>query len=206
MQIVLASNNSGKLRELRSLFAQDPQLAKVQLLGAGELDLPPVVEDGTTFESNAKKKALSAARATGKISLADDSGLEVDALGGKPGVQSARFASEGENQDARNNAKLLAELEGIPPCKRTARFCSIVAIATPQGQVWLTEGSCQGAIATEAKGKGGFGYDPLFLVAGTDQTMAQLSEAEKNKISHRAVAFTKALPILKKLCFQADHA
>lgn len=200
MQLVLASGNQGKLRELRALFAKDPQQASIQLLGAGELKLPSVVEDADTFCGNAKKKALSAAMATGRISLADDSGLEVDALDGRPGVHSARYSGgEGNDQDARNIAKLLEELTLVADPQRTARFRCVVAIATPQGEVWTAEGSCEGTITTQCSGQGGFGYDPVFLVAGIDKTMAELPEDEKNRISHRAMAFAKALPILKEI-------
>lgn len=202
MKIVLASNNQGKLRELQALFSQDPALAQLELLSARDVKLPPVEEDAATFQGNARKKALFAAKSTGLIALADDSGLEVDALEGKPGVHSARYASSsGENsQDQDNIAKLLEELAAIPEPKRTARFRCVVAIATPEGEVWTTEGTCQGAITTKPIGQGGFGYDPVFLVDGTNKTMAQLTEEEKNSISHRAVAFAKALPILKNIC------
>lgn len=204
MRIVLASNNQGKLRELEALFAQDPQLASFQLLSAAQAGLAPVVEDAETFKGNATKKALAAARATGLVSLADDSGLEVDALDGRPGVHSARYSKgEGNSRDARNIAKLLEELTLVPVPRRTARFRCVVAIATPECEVWTTEGSCEGTITTQCRGQGGFGYDPVFAVAGTGKTMAELSEEGKNRISHRAMAFTKALPILKELCLKA---
>lgn len=195
----MASNNEGKLRELKALCAREPQLRSLQLLSARDVNLPQVVEDADTFQGNAVKKALAAAKATGLIALADDSGLEVDALGGRPGVHSARYAADasGKSTDEENIAKLLQELANI--ADRKARFRCVVAIATPQGQVWTAEGTCEGEITTQPLGQGGFGYDPIFLVAGLDKTMAELAEDEKNQLSHRARAFAKALPILKEL-------
>ena len=174
----------------------------LQLLSAEEAKLEPVAEDASTFQGNARKKALTAAKATGLLALADDSGLEVDALGGRPGVHSARYAARDgvKSTDEENIKKLLGELTDVG--QRTARFRCVVALAMPQGQVWTTEGSCEGFITTEPQGQGGFGYDPVFSVAGLGRTMAQLTEAEKNRLSHRAKAFFKALPLLKELLAQ----
>lgn len=205
MEIVLASSNLGKLKELKALLANNGELSKVKVYSALDLDLPSVVEDAPTFEGNARKKATAAACHTGKICLADDSGLEVDALGDAPGVHSARFSGvEGEERDLRNNEKLLAALADVAKEKRTARFRCVVAIATPDGEVWLTEGSCQGTIGFDFRGEGGFGYDPLFLVEGMGKTMAELTDEEKNQLSHRGEAFRKAIPILKELLSRGE--
>jgi XTP/dITP diphosphohydrolase len=134
--------------------------------------------------------------AAGILSLADDSGLEVDALQGKPGVYSARFAGE-HATDEENNAKLLKLMESVPDEKRTARFVSVIAICDPQGHVETVRGECKGTIARIPAGNGGFGYDPLFIPQGYEQTYAQLSAEEKNRISHRGVALAKAVPVLK---------
>lgn len=185
-RLVLASKNKGKLRELQELL-KGTGWEPVSLEEYPEA--PPVVEDGETFEANAIKKAKSAAQATGEWSLADDSGLEVDALNGAPGVHSARYAGE-HGDDEANNAKLLAVMADTPGPMRSARFRSVVALSSPMGETWTTEGYCEGSIGFEAVGDGGFGYDPLFRLP-SGQTMAELSEAEKNRISHRAQAMKR---------------
>lgn len=192
--LLLATNNRGKVDELRHLLAG----LDVELFALSEIVKKPlvVVEDGDTFEANAIKKAREVAAATMMLTLADDSGLEVDALGGAPGVRSARFAGE-RATDAENNAALLAALAaldeqaGIRSGDFKARFRCVLALVDPfvqDGEPFIVEGSCAGRITRTPRGAGGFGYDPLFLVDGTEQTMAELSEAEKNTISHRARA------------------
>ena len=183
MLIVLASNNRGKLRELKDLLPDD-----VEVTTAGELGIDLPDETGTTFEENAYLKARAVASATDAIAVADDSGLEVDALGGAPGVLSARFAGE-PSDDTRNNALLLKKLAGVPADQRTARFQSVVTVVGPAGETFNARGTIEGEILETPRGNGGFGYDPLFLVRGYNQTMAELSFDEKNAISHRARAF-----------------
>ncbi|HBS57836.1 MAG TPA: non-canonical purine NTP pyrophosphatase [Firmicutes bacterium] len=194
MRLVIATTNKGKIKEIEQVLAT----LAVTVESFNAQTLPLVVEDGETFAENACKKARHYALHTGCFALADDSGLEVDALQGRPGVHSARYAGEHAG-DEENNQKLLKALQAVPWEQRTARFRCVVAIATPQGEVWTAKGSCEGTITTQCSGQGGFGYDPVFLVEGTGKTMAELPEDEKNKISHRAMAFAKALPILKEI-------
>jgi XTP/dITP diphosphohydrolase len=204
--LVVATGNRGKLEELRALLAGLP----LRVLGVSEVlrDPPRVVEDGATFEENAVKKAREVARATLMWTLADDSGLEVDALGGRPGVRSARFAHE-RATDAENNAALLAALgnlsdpaSGELPGEEgfRARFRCVLALVDPftgAGEPRTVEGGCEGTVTRAPRGSGGFGYDPLFVVAGTDRTMAELAEHEKNRLSHRARAFAALHPVLE---------
>ena len=199
LTIVLSTSNHGKLFELRALLSDLP----VQLRSAAEIlgESPSIVEDGATFEENALIKARAIARATRMLSLADDSGLEVDALGGRPGVRSARFAHE-RATDAENNAALLRELENIEEHARTARFRCVLSLVNPwqESDVHVAEGSCEGSIARAPRGSGGFGYDPLFLVSGKDgKAMAELPEAEKNQVSHRGRAVQALRSILLEL-------
>jgi XTP/dITP diphosphohydrolase len=193
MFIVLASNNQGKLRELKELLPGDVEVKTARELG---IELPE--ETGSTFEENAFLKAQAVAAASRQIAVADDSGLEVDALGGAPGVRSARFAGE-PSDDARNNALLLAKLAGIPEKQRTARFQSVVAVVGPNGEAFSARGTVEGRILETPRGSGGFGYDPLFLLRGYNQTMAELSLDEKNAISHRARAFRGVIEQLTAL-------
>jgi len=186
MKLLLASRNAHKLEEIRSIFVV-PGLAVVTT--AAYPDLPEVVEDGVTFEANAEKKAVCCARATGEWALADDSGLEVDALDGAPGVRSARYAGEPVDYDA-NNRKLLAALAGRSD--RAARFRCVIALSDPAGSVRTVAGVCEGVIARECRGRHGFGYDPLFVPAGRAQTFAELAPSVKNAISHRARALAAA--------------
>ncbi len=191
--IVLATRNEGKVRELQQLLSG----TGFHVLSlAGFPNAPEVVEDGNTFEDNAIKKAREVAVAMGKTTLADDSGLVVDYLDGAPGVHSARFAGPGHN-DAANNRKLLQLLSGVPPQQRTARFCCVMAIATPDGQVATTQGTCKGIIIDQLKGENGFGYDPLFYVPRYCKTFAELDSATKNTISHRGRALQKVKVILE---------
>ncbi len=194
-KLVIASRNSGKLKEFRDLLAGLP--LEVKSL-ADYPEIGEIEETGCSFAENACIKAETTTRLTGEISLADDSGLEVDALGGRPGVWSARFAGPGAG-DKENNQKLLFELDGLPKAKRTARFRACIAVAVPGKPTELAEGTCEGLITTEPRGKGGFGYDPLFLVPELQKTFAELTSAEKNSISHRARAMEQARKILARL-------
>ena len=191
--LALATQNRGKVEELRVLLAG----LDVDVVPMKDLVRPDfhVIEDGATFEENALKKARAVAQATMMLTLADDSGLEVDALNGAPGVRSARYASE-RATDAENNAALLSALESTPNATgdAPARFRCVLALIDPfvcDGEPYIVEGVCEGKITRTPRGSGGFGYDPLFLVEGTDKTMAELSEEEKNRISHRSKAMTK---------------
>ena len=182
-EIVIASKNRGKIREIRQIYADLP-VTIVELP-----DLPEVVEDGASFSENARKKAVEIARHTGKWALADDSGLEVDALGGAPGIHSARWSGGG---DEANNDKLLAELRDVPAPARTARYRAVVVIASPEGRVVAeADGACEGLIGFERKGAGGFGYDPYFVVPEHGRTMAELPPETKNAISHRGQALRR---------------
>lgn len=198
MSIVLASSNHGKLVELRELLADLP----VQILSAKEAlgHTLEVVEDGGTFEENAILKARAVSLATGLSALADDSGLEVSALGGRPGVRSARFAHE-RATDAENNAALLRELEEVGEMQRSARFRCVLALVTPwDDRARTVEGACEGRILRAPRGSGGFGYDPLFVVEGQNgRTMAELSDDEKNRVSHRGSAVRALKPRLLSL-------
>ena len=194
-KIVLATQNQGKVKELKKLLEQ----TSVQLLSLTDFPhIPEVVEDGLTFRENAIKKAQQISRATGLIAIADDSGLEVDFLGGKPGVHSARYAGP-QRCDADNNHKLLNQLANVPQDQRTARFCCVIAVAAPSGVVETADGICPGVIAFAPQGTGGFGYDPLFYVPEYNCTFAELSLEIKNKISHRGKALAQAKGILKAM-------
>jgi len=193
--VVLATRNKHKLKEILELL---PGL-KVELKTLDDFPgAPDVVEDGATLEENAVKKAKSAALFCRLWAIADDTGLEVDALGGAPGVYSARYAGPGCSYSD-NNLKLLAELSGLPPEKRAARFCCVMALSSPTGSVIMVEGRLEGRIAPAPSGVNGFGYDPLFLVTDAGKTLAELTPAEKNAISHRAAAARKIEPYLKRL-------
>jgi XTP/dITP diphosphohydrolase len=213
--LVVATGNRGKVEELRALLTGLP--LEVRAVAEVMREPPVVVERGATFAENATAKASAVARATMALTLADDSGLEVDALEGRPGVRSARFAHE-RATDAENNAALLAALEalGEPSGDGTpngtnrrfaARFRCVLALIDPftaGGEPTLVEGSCEGTITRTPRGSGGFGYDPLFVVEGTGKTMAELTQAEKNTLSHRGRAFAALRPILERVL--ADRA
>lgn len=190
--LLLATRNQGKKKEMQ-------QILKGLLLDIINLEdieiLPEIIEDGTSFAENAIKKAKQTAALSGYICLADDSGLEVDALNGKPGIYSARFAGE-DADDNKNNKKLLYMLKEVEMEKRTARFVCAVAISDPAGNTRVVSGKCEGRIGLELKGTGGFGYDPLFVPLGSDKSFAQLTAEEKNSISHRAHALQKAQEII----------
>lgn len=185
-RVIVASTNHGKLAEIRSAL----DFEGWEFITAAELDLIPlhVEETGVTFAENALLKARAYAEALKMTALADDSGLEVDALDGAPGVRSARYSGEDATDDS-NNVLLLKNLADVPASGRTARFRSVVALVEPDGAVLLAEGACEGSVGFEPVGRGGFGYDPLFLPQATSgRTMAELTLAEKNAISHRGAA------------------
>ena len=193
MKLLIATQNPGKIHEFRLLLA--PLRANLCF----PFDLGPsieVIEDGTTYLDNARLKALAYVRASNLLTLADDSGLEVDALEGAPGIRSARYAP---GHDTDRVTTLLAQLHDVPWEQRTARFRCVVVIATPTGEFYRMEGVCEGQIAFEPTGQGGFGYDPIFYLPSYDCTMAQLPQEEKNRISHRARAIEAAMPTLHQL-------
>lgn len=199
-RLVLATKNPGKVLELKEILRHLP----IEVVACSDYPgIPDVVEDGDTFEENAIKKAQAVARATGEIALADDSGLEVDALGGRPGVHSARFRegvySSGSERDKANYEKLLSLLEGVEEAKRTARFRCVVALSDPSGRTRLAEGVCEGRIAFAPLGSGGFGYDPVFIPSGHSKTFAALPQDVKNAMSHRALALKAAIPHIKEV-------
>ncbi|BCS54239.1 XTP/dITP diphosphatase [Geobacter sp. SVR] len=183
-ELVIATRNRGKMKEIEAFLAG---LVERVTCAADFEAFPETVEDGATFEANALKKAREAMKFTGLPALADDSGLVVDALDGRPGVYSARFAGEGAD-DAANNRTLLHELAGVSPERRQAAFVCALAFISPEGEEKVFYGRVGGCILAEARGEGGFGYDPLFLVDGFGRTMAELSVDEKNRISHRGQA------------------
>ena len=195
MEIVLASRNRKKIEELKSLLADMP--VEVRSL-ADFPDVPETPETGNTFAENAELKAKAAAESTGRIALADDSGLEVDALEGQPGILSNRFAGP-DATDQDKYMRILELLEGVPDEERTARFRAAVAVATPEGETVLVEGTCEGRIAREPRGENGFGYDPIFYLPDLGLTMAELPSQKKNRISHRAKALQSAKKVLGQL-------
>jgi len=188
MEVVVSTRNKNKFKEI-GLILKDAKIKAVSLDGFSSI--PEVKEDGKTFADNAAKKALMIARITKQLTVADDSGLEVPALGGAPGVYSARFSGKAATYDS-NNEKLLRMLNGVAMKKRRARFVCCVAIADAHGIVDIVEADYCGYIARERKGKNGFGYDPVFFCPRLQKTFAQLTPAMKNKLSHRARAFLKA--------------
>ncbi len=187
--LVLATTNRGKAAEFRALL---PDAIPVTTLA--DLGLPAPEEVGATFEENARAKALAAALGSGSFALADDSGIEVDALGGAPGVRSARFGGEPAD-DERNRLALLSALSGVPPGRRAARFVCALALASPHGILAESKGVREGQVAQRAAGGHGFGYDPIFQLPD-GRRMAELRREEKNRLSHRAVAVRHLLPLL----------
>jgi XTP/dITP diphosphohydrolase len=187
MKLLVATRNNHKLEEIRQIFS----VPGLTLLAADEVDGIPadVEEDADTFEGNALKKARELGMASGLWTLADDSGLEVDALNNAPGVYSARYAGEPCSYSA-NNAKLLEALDGV--VNRRARFRCVIALRAPDGREWTVEGRCEGCISESSHGTNGFGYDPLFVPDGHSQTFAELDSATKNSLSHRGHALLKA--------------
>ena len=194
-KLLIATTNKGKLEEIRAILGN----LELELLSPADLGLElEVEEDGQTYAENATKKALAFSQASGLTSLADDSGLEVGALDGAPGLHSARYSTLPNATDADRRATLLLNLSRKPR-PWAARFRATVAIASPGRSVKLAEGICPGEIIPEERGTGGFGYDPIFLVEGSNQPMAELEMNEKNRLSHRGQALRNAIPILSKL-------
>ncbi len=195
MQLVVATANQAKFRELVAILSD----LRISFLSTGSLDgyVPPI-ESGTTYVENAAAKATAAARFTGLWALADDSGLEIEALGGQPGPFSSRFLGVAAT-DRDRNQRVLELLQGVPVDRRSARFRCAVAVAGPAGELFLTHGCCEGIISEAIDGAGGFGYDPIFLVPDLGITMASLSPDVKNRISHRARALEQAKPLLRRL-------
>ena len=194
-ELLIATNNKGKVKELQELLRE----LNVQLVTPAEINLDlDVEEDGVTYIENATKKAIAFAQASGLISLADDSGLEVDALDGAPGLYSARYHPKSGANDADRRAYMLENLQGKPrPWK--AHFHATIAIAIPGGDVKIADGNCHGEIIPEERGTGGFGYDPIFFMPELGKTMSELEMDEKNRLSHRARAVINAMPVLKEI-------
>lgn len=194
--IVLASRNQKKAREVSEILAP----AGFQVIPVTEfLNVPEVEEDGVTFAENAAKKASEVARRLNRWVIGEDSGLQVDALKGAPGIYSARFGGP-EATDEKNNQKLIAELANVPDEQRGAGYICSVALSDPSGQIRVAcEGTCRGRILREANGEGGFGYDPYFLIPEYHLTFGQLSSVVKHRLSHRARAFARFLPLLRKI-------
>jgi len=195
-KVVLATGNAGKLREMRAILSG----SEWDIHSQSEYDYPEAIEDGLSFVENAIKKARHACVNTGLAAIADDSGLEVDALQGAPGIYSARYAGEGAS-DEDNIQKLLLALEGLPEDQRAARFrCVMVYMRHPlDPSPVICEGSWEGRIAGQRRGENGFGYDPVFLISGEDRNSAELTAEQKNRISHRAQALTELAAKLKLL-------
>jgi XTP/dITP diphosphohydrolase len=189
-EIVVATENPGKLREIKDAL----QGMAIEILSLEDLSpMLPLEEGGRTFRENALKKARVVAKLTGRLTIADDSGLEVDRLQGMPGVRSARFAGEGAS-DAENNRKLLQLMEGVPSSQRGATFRCVIAVVSPEGKETWVEGVCRGVIVDTERGRQGFGYDPLFLLPEIGKTLAELPLEAKNRVSHRG----RALAALQK--------
>jgi XTP/dITP diphosphohydrolase len=194
-RLLIATGNAGKLREYRSLLGD----LGWELVSPADIGLAlEVSESGRDYAENAKIKAAGFAKASGLVALADDSGLEVDALGGEPGHLSARYAGPGAD-DTQRYARLLEKLRGVPPEKRSARFRCLIAVARPTGETELFEGECRGVVAEAPRGETGFGYDPIFYLPERGRTLAELPLSEKNAVSHRGAAARKARPFLEEL-------
>jgi XTP/dITP diphosphohydrolase len=193
MKILLATKNKNKIAEIRSIYEDLPN---IEWFTVSEKPLTDVIEDGTTFRENALKKARSACQETGLAVIAEDSGIEIEALGGQPGVYSARFAGEPPN-DQNNNVKVLERLRREP--NRKARFHCSAVLALPDGREFFAEGLLEGRVAPEPRGRSGFGYDPIFIPNGFSKTMAELGPAIKDKISHRRRALEGFKVILQEL-------
>ena len=194
-EVIVATQNRGKVREIQKALKG----LGLRIYSLNDFsEVPLVEEDGKSFLENALKKARFYSRCFGRLTLADDSGLEVDVLKGRPGIYSARYAGEGAST-RENNQRLLKEMESIPLSKRGARFKCVLAVVSPEGKEVVVEGSCRGRIGFKEVGRKGFGYDPLFVVPQYGKTMAQLSIEEKNRISHRGKALRKLRKIIEGL-------
>jgi XTP/dITP diphosphohydrolase len=194
-QLLIATNNKGKVKELQDLLKN----TGLELITPADINLNlDVEEDGKTYAENAAKKAVAFARASGFISLADDSGLEVDALGGAPGLYSARYHPKAGAKDADRRAYMLENLKDKPR-PWTAHFHATIAISVSEEEVYVVDGNCYGEIIPEERGHGGFGYDPIFFFPEFKKTMAEMDMEEKNRLSHRAKAVMNAIPILKQI-------
>jgi XTP/dITP diphosphohydrolase len=189
-RLVVASRNEGKIREILRICADWP----VEWRTHREVEVPDVEEVGDTYLDNALLKARGVAAATGEAALADDSGIEVDALDGAPGPRSARYSGPGATEES-NLRSLIRAVEGVPGDRRTARYRAVAALAQPSGDAVWAEGVCEGSLGTEPRGTGGFGYDPIFVPRGEERTMAELSDDEKDRISHRG----RAVRVLRDL-------
>jgi len=193
-QVVIATKNKGKAKDFEALFSPLGYEVVTMFEVAPDMEIE---ETGTTFEENAILKAETLSRELGKLVIADDSGLAVDALGGEPGVYSARYA--GDHDDEANIVKVLEKLQGVPDAERTARFCCALAIAGPEMETYTVFGTCEGVILHEKRGENGFGYDPIFFVPQLNRAMAELTPAEKGSISHRGNAIRKLAEELPNL-------
>jgi XTP/dITP diphosphohydrolase len=194
IEVVIATKNPGKLREIQAILAP----LGLNVLSLSDFpEIPEIIEDGQTFEENAMKKAVAIALQTGRVAIADDSGLAVDALQGRPGVFSSRYAGE-EATDLERYQKLLKEMSGIPEEKRGAAFVCAIAVSSPEGKAETLVGRCRGEIALAPRGSHGFGYDPVFYLPELGKTMAEVPPEVKNRISHRAQALEKLKSILPK--------
>ncbi|WP_110111534.1 XTP/dITP diphosphatase [Bacillus sp. CGMCC 1.16541] len=193
-ELIIATQNAGKVKEFQSLFHEKGFVVKSLL---DFLHIEDIEETGTTFIENAMIKAEAVSQLLNKVVIADDSGLAVDALDGEPGVYSARYAGNEKDNEA-NIQKVLMKLQGVPSEKRTARFHCALAIAIPNEETAVVEGTCEGTILEEKRGEGGFGYDPIFFVDEWNRTMAELSKEQKNNISHRAKALEKLVPLIEE--------
>ena len=198
MKLVLATRNQGKVQEIGEMLKAQNGIELLSLCNYP--DAPNVVEDGKTYEENAIKKASALAEHTGHLTIADDSGLEVDALEGAPGVHSARYAGE-DASDQDRIIKLLNALQDVSDERRSGRFVCAVAIAGPLAQAQVVRGICEGRVIRTPRGEAGFGYDPVFVPVGYDKTFAELGDEIKNQISHRAKALSKAKQVLRKMNF-----
>ncbi|NNL86298.1 MAG: RdgB/HAM1 family non-canonical purine NTP pyrophosphatase [Myxococcales bacterium] len=192
-ELVVATSNPGKLLEFRALLGELPLSLRI-LSAFPEVLLP---EEGDDYTENAIAKAETSARETGRPALADDSGLEVDALGGRPGVRSARYGGP-ELSDPQRTARLLEELSAAPEGRRSARFVCVAALALPDGRTTVRRGVCEGRILGEARGAAGFGYDPIFAPEGEDRALAELPAPAKNRISHRGRALAELTPVIRE--------
>jgi XTP/dITP diphosphohydrolase len=202
MELILATRNEGKVRELGAMLSGlDVYVTSL----ADHPEVPEIIEDGQTFLENARKKARAVVEITGRMALADDSGLVVEALGGAPGVNSARYAGRQGDYKA-NNEKLLVEMADVPDGERGAAFVCTMVLARPGGEEWDVEGRCEGEIIREYRGSGGFGYDPLFYVPEEGLTMAELPMGRKNEISHRGKALARIKEILVDILGEKENS